>query len=58
MRVDDLGYGFFGKRKAGNLLTRHDDVNGQKEPLAAAYGGGNFCWERPQDGHSFKNSIG
>ena len=51
MGVDDLSYGFLGKRKAGNLLTQHDDAHSQEQPLAAAYGGGlaNFCWQRFQD---------
>jgi hypothetical protein len=51
MGVNDLSYGFLGKRNTGNLLTQHDDANGQEQPLAAAYGGGftGFCWERLQD---------
>jgi hypothetical protein len=51
MGVDDLSYGFLGERKTGNLLTQHDDVNSQEQPLAAAYGGGptSFCWQRLQD---------
>ena len=51
MGVDDLSYGFLGKRKAGNLLTQHDDANSQEQPLAAAYSGGptSSCWQRLQD---------
>ena len=51
MGVDDLSYGVLGKRKAGNLLTQHDDANSQEQSLAATYGGGpgSFCWQRLQD---------
>ncbi len=51
MGVNNLSYGFLGKRKTGNLLTQHDDANSQEQPLAAAYGGGptSFCWQRLQD---------
>jgi len=51
MGVDDLRYGFVGKRKAGNLWTQHDEANRQEQPLAAAYSGGptSSCWQRLQD---------
>jgi len=51
MGVNDLSYGFLGKRKAGHLLAQHDDANSQEQSLAATYSGGltSSCWQRLQD---------